>query len=579
MKAAAHKWTVPEIPESEARALARRSGVSLPAARVLWVRGVREEKAVEHFLHPKLSDLFDPFLLLGMERAVERVRSAIRAGEKILVYGDYDTDGVTSVVILSKMLERLNAKVTVRVPDRIKEGYGMQEAAIVEASSSGVTLIISVDTGIRANEAVDAASAAGIDIIITDHHLPEAGLPKAYAILNPNQPGCSYPNKGLCGAGVTFKLIQALMHRENWPPSKIVEHSNSFLMMVAIATVADIVPLVGENRVIVSHGLDSLRKAKNPGLLALIRSAGFKAGEMVSAGDVAFRLSPRINAAGRMRNAADVVEMFLTSDEIKASSIADHLNVLNVERRETEERIVKSILSDCATNPELASGAGLVFSSAGWHRGVVGIVASRLVEAFHRPVLVLTEDPEKGIAQGSGRSTHAFHLLDALEEMSDLLIRFGGHKHAAGLTLEASRVGELRERFQAIAAAKLSPDDLAPTLALDAPVRMEEINDLAVEDVLRMAPFGLGNPAPRFLLENVTVEGVRPLGEKNLLVKFSSAQSSLGAKAWSFSVRKDELQPGMRVDAAVRFEEDAYSRNKGYAGWAAVLLDVRPAAG
>ncbi len=258
------RWTLPQTPEEEAVRLAARCGLQLPAARVLWSRGVQDPVEVERFLRPKLSDLSDPFLLKDMEKAVERIRQAIRTGEKVLVYGDYDVDGTTSLVILGKMLELAGLKASLHVPDRLKDGYGIQSWVLEQAKRDGVTLLISVDTGIRANAAVAHARELGIDVIITDHHLPDTDLPPATAILNPNQPGCGYPNKNLCGAGVTFKLIQALMEREGWAPDRIVRYCDSFLMLVAIATVADVVPLTGENRIVVQRGLAGLTRTRNP---------------------------------------------------------------------------------------------------------------------------------------------------------------------------------------------------------------------------------------------------------------------------------------------------------------------------
>jgi single-stranded-DNA-specific exonuclease len=572
------RWILPAVPESEAQALASACSLALPAARVLCARGFRDSVSVRRFLSPDLSDLEDPALMLGMDRAVDRVFRAIRDREKILLYGDYDTDGVTSVTLLRRMIELLGHAVDFHIPDRFRDGYGMQPAVVEEAARSGVRLIISVDTGIRAAECVRVARDLGIDTIITDHHLPEAELPPAYAILNPNQPGCPYPNKNLCGAGVTFKLLQALMAAAELPAAKVQAWSDSFLSLVAMATVADVVPLTFENRILVQRGIDSLRQTRNPGLRALMECSGLVPGEPLSCGDLGFRLSPRINAAGRMDNARDVVELFLTKDPQRAAQIAAELDRLNAERRAAEEKIVKNILEACEREPVSDDQRALVFSGANWHRGVVGIVASRIVERYHRPVLVLSEDPETGFAQGSGRSIEGFHLLEALESMSEIFLRFGGHKHAAGLTLSLDRLPELRDRFSRHAFDRLQPEDLVPTLTADAITACEEITDSSVDQVLQLAPFGLGNPRPRFLLQGVTVAGTPAVfKEKLVIAKLSSPGGVLKVKAWNFTGRLSELAPGARVDAIVSLEDDAYSRARGYAPWSALLEDVRPA--
>jgi single-stranded-DNA-specific exonuclease len=576
----AARWSVFPIDEHEASALAVRCGLQLPASRVLWARGYRTEQAVDHFLHARLSGLEDPFQMRGMEEAVARLMKAVAGKEKILLYGDYDVDGISSVVILRKMIELMGHEAAFHVPDRLKDGYGMQTSVVEEAAREGVTLIISVDTGIRALEAVKAARAAGVDVIITDHHLPEEELPPACAILNPNQPDCAYPNKNLCGAGVTFKLIQALTDRLSWPPDRIVRYTDSFLVMVAIATVADVVPLTGENRVIVKRGLDGLAKTRNPGLRALLDLSGMEPGTALSSIDVGFRVSPRINAAGRMDNARDVIELFLTGDEQRARTIAQRLDDLNVERQRTGEAIVKAIIEECGAEGPGPERAGLVFYSPDWHRGVVGIVANRIVELFHRPVIVLGRDENTGYAQGSGRSIPGFHLLDALGEMSDVFLRFGGHRQAVGVTLEESRVEELRERFSNSAAAVLNEGDLAPERACDAELSLAELNDTSAGQVLQLSPFGIGNRAPLFLARGLEVRQPPELFGKekeHVRVRLFEGDRMIFAKAWRFSSRLEELQPGMRVDAAISIDADPFGAKRGYAPWGATIRDIRPA--
>lgn len=570
------RWILPEPAEPEAGRLARALGITLPAARVLWHRGYRDPSVARRFLEAPLEDLYDPFLLLGMDRAVERLRRAISARERLLIYGDYDVDGAASVVILKKAIELAGGAADYYVPDRMGEGYGMRAEVVERAAAEGIRLIISVDTGIRAREAARRARELGVDVIITDHHLPEDTLPEAGAILNPKQPGCSYPDKNLCGAGVTLKLVQGLLGRLGWPEERRRRLISSFLKMVAIATVADVVPLTGENRIIVKHGLAGLASVRNPGLRALLEVAGFSAGEAPSAGQVAFRVAPRINAAGRMASAASVIQLFLTPDAELARRLAAELHALNQERQQTEAEIIAAILEECSRAPVGDDQPALVFSGEGWHVGVVGIVASRLVERFHRPAIVLSVDTETGIARGSGRSIPAFHLLEALESMQELFIRFGGHRQAAGLTLEAGRIEELRRRLNKYASERLRPEDLVPEQEFDARLRLEEIDEALAGDILRLAPFGFGNPAPLFAVEGVEVAGEPvPFKEHHLRLRLRQNGRAVWVKAWNFRERRRELGPGVRLDAAVQVECDPLAAARGFPSWSLTLRDVR----
>lgn len=573
------RWTQPEWDERGAARLGRQCGLEMPAARVLWARGFREPQQVERFLHPKLTHLEDPFRMLGMERAAERLLRAARAGEKVLLYGDYDVDGVAGVVILLHMLEALGLRADSHVPDRLKEGYGMQAAVVERAAREGYTLIVSVDTGTRAFEAVEAAGRAGVEVIVTDHHLPEERLPEALAVLNPNQPGCGYPNKHLCGAGVAFKLAQALMERDGWAPDRIVRFTDSFLIMAAVATVADAVPLTGENRVIVKRGLEGIAKTKNPGLRALLEVSGFTPGEMLTSADLGFRVAPRINAAGRMDHAREVIELFLTKDEGRAREIAQRLDALNAERQRTGEAIVREIVGRYGEGGPPREKAGLVFYSPEWHRGVVGIVANRVAELYHRPVIVLGRDENTGFAQGSGRSIPGFHLLSALEEMADVFEKFGGHRQAVGVTLEEGRVEELEERFNGVARAWLAEEDLEPELSLDAELGLEELNEKAAGEVLALAPFGHGNRQPLFLVRGAEVRQAEGFGKsgEHVRARLWQGERSLFVKAWRSSARLEELREGARIDAAITIEEDAWSARRGFAPWSAVMRDFRAA--
>ena len=571
----ASRWLIPTPDPQAAGRLSAALGISSPAAKVLTRRGLTDPAAAHRFLHPSLDDLLEPMLMLGMEAAIERLRRAIHDGEKILIYGDYDVDGTTSVVLLTKAVQLAGGAAGYHVPHRLKEGYGMRPEVVETAAAQGVTLMISVATGIRAAEVVTRAKELGIDTIVTDHHLPDSVLPPAVAVLNPNQHDCRYPDKNLCGAAVAFKLAQALLATLGWTESKLRRVTESFLKVVAIATVADVVPLTGENRAIVKLGLSGLGEVRNPGLRALLDVAGFTDGKTPSSRQVAFQIAPRLNAAGRMDTAKTVIDLFLSADPARARELAQQLHDQNAERRQVELEIREI----CEQMPVAESTAALVYYGEDWHRGVLGIVASRLVERFHRPVFVLGRNSQDGMAQGSGRSIPAFHLLEALEAMPGLFLKFGGHMHAAGVTLESSRVEEFRERFNAYAAARLRPEDFLPCLDIDAVLELREIDDRNVEGVFALAPFGHGHQSPLFAALGVEVAAAPAvMKEKHLRVTVRQNGRTLVLKAWNFAERAAEFAPGARVDVAFQLEEDAYSAARGYPGWAAMLRDVRPAA-
>ena len=565
------RWLLPQCDPQSIAALGQALGIGVPAAAVLCHRGLADAVAAQRFLAPSLADLHDPLLMLDMAPAVERLLAAIRASEKILLYGDYDVDGTTSVVILSKIIELAGGVSSWHVPHRLKDGYGMRPEVVEQAAAEGVKLIVSVDTGIRAGEVVRRAAELGIDVIVTDHHLPDTELPPAHAVLNPNRPGCPYPEKNLCGAGVAFKLMQALLSRLEWPEPKQRRVEESFLKMAAIATIADVVPLRDENRIIVKYGLEGLNSVRNPGLRALLDVAGFTGGLVPDARQVAFQIAPRINAAGRMDTAAAVIEMFLTGDAERARELAKHLHDQNADRQQVEADIREL----CEALPVDEAAAAFVYYSEEWHRGVLGIVAGRLVERLHRPVFVLGRNEEDGQAQGSGRSIPAFHLLEALESMPDLFVKFGGHAHAAGVTLNPANIEEFRRRFNEFAASRLTPEDFLRRIEIDAVIQLRDLNEETTEELFRLAPFGHGNPAPMLAALSVEVAHVAPLKEKHLRVTVRHNGRALTLKAWNFAERAGELAVGRQVDVAFQVEPDAYSAARGYPPWCAVLKDVR----
>lgn len=548
-----NRWLFP-APIGDAGNLAAELNLPPAALQILYRRGFLNAESIARFLNPRIEDLHDPFLLKDMDCAVARIQAAISRGEKIEIHGDYDVDGVTSTVVLYKALEMAGAQPGWHIPHRLHDGYGMQPAAVDGAAERGVRLIVSVDNGIRAGAAIRRANELGIDVIVTDHHLPECELPPALAVINPNRVDCSYPNPNLCGAGVAFKLAHAVLTRTRWPEQRLNRVLESFLKLVAIATVADIVPLTGENRVIVKHGLEGLCSVRNPGLRALLSAAGF--GERTpDAGEVGFRIAPAINASGRMDSAGQAVRMFLTDDAEEARRIARELFALNVERQTAERAIVKEIFDRCVETPVTDADAALVMWGEGWHRGVVGIVASRVVEKFHRPAIVLSV--ENGVAQGSGRSIEAFHLLEALESMRELFTKFGGHAHAAGLTLPEASLEGFRERLRSWAAERLTPEDLVPTVDVDAVIGFGDINDELWRALERIAPFGMDNPRPLFAVRGAHLAGPPQVWkEKHLRIAAKQGPRTLMMKGWGMAEMAGEFSGGQSVDVAFEIERD-----------------------
>ncbi len=553
-------WLLPQTDSAQAASLAHAAHLPLLIAELLSARGVGSATQAAAFLAPGLGQLLDPYSMLGMAAAVERVEQAIERRETVLIYGDYDVDGTTATVLLKTAIERLGGAVRYHVPHRLREGYGMQSEILEAAAAQGVGLVISVDTGIRAFAAAEAAAALGLDLIVTDHHLPEEarGVPRALAVLNPNQPGCPYPCKDLCGAGVVFKLAQALLEKHD-PERARTKILPSFLKILAIATVADAVPLLGENRAIVAIGLEELRRPVGSGLRALMQEAQLDpARRALTATDIAFRIAPRINAAGRMDIASEVVELFTTRDAARAKALAARLEKLNTERRDTEAAILAEIAARLA-EPEFAQARCIVMEGEGWHRGVIGILASRIVDRTGKPAVVVTH--EDGEAHGSGRSIDGYHLLNAIETCSDLFSRYGGHAHAVGFSLPSNRVHELRSRLVTHAQAHISPEDLASPVACHAELPLDHITPALFSWLRRLEPFGMGNEAPVFVARNVRLASpVRVLKEKH--VRLNVAQGPRGARFpalgwhWAERVAALGLENGHTVDIAYRLREN-----------------------
>jgi len=491
----AKRWIVREHDAERAASLARVLGVSPILAALLIARGYADEGAARVFLSPSYDQLHEPYRMLGMKEAVARLQRAVESREPVLIYGDYDVDGTTGTAVLLRALKLLSANAGFHIPHRFTEGYGIQQAALEKAVADGYKLVVSIDCGIRAHEPLYWARDHGLDVIITDHHLPDEkeGAPPAYAVLNPNQAGCEYPDKNLAGVGVAFKLVHALF-REYGREAQVP----AFMKVAAIGTVADVAKLVGENRTIVSIGLKDLGRVANPGLRALIDVAGCGDGKGMTAYDLGFRLGPRINAAGRMDAARAVVELFDTRDSDEARRLANHLDARNEERKAVQQEIIDLAVAELK---DPSDSYVAVIAGEGWHRGVIGIAASKIAERLNRPCVVLSVDGE--VAHGSGRSIPAYHLLNGLTACSDLFEKFGGHSHAAGITIRPERIEEFRRRLNEHAGSCLTPQDLEPSVNIDLELRAENVTFSLARELDALEPFGAGNPRPVFVTPNL----------------------------------------------------------------------------
>ncbi len=568
------RWIIPEVPDRPIRDLAGNLKISFLLARLLILRGLENPADANRFLSPSLGHLHDPFLMRDMRAAVNRIHRALARREKILIYGDYDVDGTTACVVLLTALRSLGALVEPHIPNRLTDGYGMRAEVIERAAQQGYGLVISVDTGVREHKALERARALGIDCIVTDHHLPGPQLPEAFAILNPRRADCNYPNKELAGAGVALKLVQALLGE------RLSEQTlKSYLKIVAIGSISDVVPLLGENRVIARFGLMSLAVsgAITPrttpgrvGLCALLDAAGL-AGRAVTSRDVAFRLAPRLNAAGRIGDARDIIALFTDSSPDVARQVAGRLEELNRERQRREEAVLAGIKAQMDARPGRANSFSLLFSGSGWHRGVIGIAAQRVVELYHRPALVASI--EDGIAHGSGRSIPGFHLLDGLASCGELFSRFGGHAQAAGFSLPASRLGQLEEHFERYARSALVPDQLEPALHVDAQIGPEDLNWELAAQLEKMEPFGAGNLAPVLVADVDRLGAVRIVKEKHLKVKVRQNRFSYDAVGWGLAGKAALLGNARRLRVAFNLAVNDF---QGVRNLQLVLKDARP---
>jgi len=553
----AKRWVIRQPDQIRARELASTLGVSTIVASLLLTRGYGELSAAKIFLEPSLDQLHDPRLMLGMSEAVQRLLYALDNQEPVLIYGDYDVDGTTGTAVLLRAIRMLGGTAGYHVPHRFTEGYGIQQAALEQAARDGYKLVVSVDCGIRAHEPLEWARENGLDVIITDHHLPDEdeGAPPAFAVLNPNQHGCEYPDKNLAGVGVAFKLVHALFRargRETQVPG--------FLKMVAIGTVADVAKLVGENRAIVALGLSDLPRAVNHGLRALIEIAGCgESGEM-NAYDLGFRIGPRINAAGRMDAASAVVELFNAKDKENARRLAEHLDTRNRERMDAQREIFNRAIEEFESGSDReAQTHAAVIAGDGWHRGVIGLAASKIAERLHRPCVVISFDGD--IGHGSARSIEAYHLFNGLTSCRDLLDKFGGHSHAAGLAIRRDSLPEFRRRLNEHAASCLTDDDLTPSLGIDAEVAATELTFQLSQELRRLEPFGAGNPRPLFVTRGLRVVGQpQVIKEQHLKLRVAGENRRPFEAIWWRGIEEAAATPQVdqRIDLAYEFEADRW---------------------
>ncbi len=513
--------------QEEIDKLSNELNISSVLCRILFNRDITNFVEARSFFKPTLSELHDPYLMKDMDKAVTRIKTAIENSEKILVYGDYDVDGTTSVSLMTLFLRKINANVDYYLPDRYTEGYGISKEGVSFAIKENFALIISLDCGIRANANIQYAADNNIDFIVCDHHLPGNILPPAIAILDPKRPDCNYPFKELSGCGIGFKLIQAYAISSNVPEREV----HNLLDLVAVSICADIVPIIGENRILTYWGLKKLNSSPLPGFAGLIHIAGRR--NKLDVSDVVFGIAPRINAAGRIRHAGEAVRLLLSESKEAVEEGAKNLNEMNVERRSYDEQITREAL-EMIQGKELENAKSTVLFHESWHKGVIGIVASRLIEHYYRPTIILTKS--NGKATGSARSVKGFNVYDAISNCEDLLVQFGGHKYAAGLTMELDKIDQFITRFEDSVSSTINEGDLIPKLKIDEKILFDDIDFNFFRILERMEPFGPGNPSPVFVSEQVFCKSVRVVGDHHLKMFLAQKGSKNRFEAIAFKM-------------------------------------------
>jgi single-stranded-DNA-specific exonuclease len=551
-------WIIKEQSDkNETDSLVKALNVERPLANLLIQRGVKTKEEAMAFFKPELSQLHDPFLMKDMDIAVGRIESAIRRGEKVLIYGDYDVDGTTSVALIYIFFRKLYNKLDFYIPDRYKEGYGISFAGIEYARNQGISLIIALDCGIKATDKVKYASDQGIDFIICDHHNPGDEIPAACALLDPKRPGCNYPFNELSGCGVGFKLIQAYSSKNNIPFEELIP----YLDLVAVSIASDIVPLIGENRVLAYYGMKQLNENPRTGLKAIIELAGISE-KKISIEDVVFKIGPRINAAGRIESGKSAVNLLISADVKEAGIIGGKVNEYNDTRRNIDTNITQEALAMIEQDPKLVHSKATVLFNPKWHKGVIGIVASRLIDAYYRPTVILTES--NGFATGSARSVFGYDLYQAVDACSDLLENFGGHKYAAGLTMKLENVSKFSKRFEKFVSETITAEQHFPVIEIDTEIKLSEITPGFYSVLKQFEPFGPENMAPVFLTEDVADNGTgKPVGTNGDHLKLNLIQEAdpykvYPAIAFQQGSRYSGLHNGNAFDICYSIEENEF---------------------
>ncbi|MBO5143427.1 MAG: single-stranded-DNA-specific exonuclease RecJ [Clostridia bacterium] len=553
------KWEGFQIDESKIPEIVEKHNINELLARILLNRNIDTDEKISKFLYPKLEDLNDPYLFKGMDKAVDRILKAVNNKEKITIYGDYDVDGITSITVLKKFLDEIGANVDYYLPNRLSEGYGLNNKALDTIKERGTQLLITVDCGISAYNEIEYAKSIGFDVIVTDHHECPEVLPEAIAVIDAKCPDNTYPFNSLAGVGVSFKVIQALCIKLNKPAEDYLK----YLDIVCLGTVADIVPLIEENRVIVKYGLEYIKNTKNVGLKALIETSGYKS---IDSSAISFGLAPRINACGRMGQAELALDMLLTNNEEEALKIAEHLQVMNRERQEVEKVIMEDAVKIIEEN-KLYNDNVIVVGDENWHHGVIGIVASKITETYYKPSILICFEGDEG--KGSGRSVDGFDLHEALSACGDKLLKYGGHEMAIGLTLKKEEFLNFRKAMIDFAKDKL-PEDLMPVVKYDAEISTKDISKATIESLKLLEPYGEANNSPIFVYKNVKVDSVRTLSnDKHLKLNIKEGNCIFNAIAFNMGDKKDSIRMGDKVDVLHYLELNRYN------GFESVQLNVK----
>jgi single-stranded-DNA-specific exonuclease len=566
------KWRVaPSSPEKPA-VFASELGCSTHAAQLLLNRGIQTPEAAHSFLSPSLDDLPDPFLLPDAEKAAERLKQALNKKEKIAVHGDYDGDGVTSAALWTRLLQTLEADVTVHVPHRKRDGYDMRSKFVAQAKADGASLIVTTDCGIQRSKEVEEAREAGIDVIITDHHEPGEELPKAVAVVNPHRKDSKYPFQTLAGVGVAFRTGEALIRHLGMPVDK---YRRAYIDLAAIGTITDVMPLVSDNRVFAKFGLEQLGQTRKLGLRALITNARLGARPLTTR-DVGFGIGPRLNAIGRMDDSRVALDLLLTRDAGEAAELSSRLEKANSERRTEQDRIFIEAMAE-VDHKDFSQIACLVISGTGWNSGVIGIVASKLVERYHRPTVLISLDEATGLGRGSARSIKPFDLFHAISACGEHLIEFGGHSHAAGLSLQTSSLHAFRDAMNLIASTKLSAEDLVPTINADLELPAGQVTLALLNELAMFEPWGCANEEPAIVSRNVSVLDVRRIGKEQNHLKMlvrSDALNPTDCIMWGAGDLAGTLSPGMNLDICYRPQINEFNGRRAVQF---LLLDFRDA--